>query len=84
MTEKTKIAVVGDVTKDWLKWDNNDSKDYPYEQTNREIYKGYDINYQMGGAILIAKMINEVKKDHIKLIQYDESKIKNEIDRDTF
>lgn len=83
MTEKTKIAVVGDVTKDWIKWDNSDSKDYPYEQTNREIYNGYDINYQMGGAILIAKMINELKKDHIKLIQYDESKIKNEIDRDT-
>jgi hypothetical protein len=80
LTEKTKIAVVGDVTKDWLKWDNKDSKGYPYEQTNREIYKEYDIKYQMGGAILIAKMINEVKKDHIKLIQYDESKIKNEID----
>ena len=47
-----------------------------YEQSNREIYKGYDIKYRMGGAILIAKMINKIKKDNIKLIQYEESEIK--------
>ena len=82
MSKKTKIIVAGDVTKDWLKWDNSDSIDYPYEQSNREIYKGYDINYQMGGAMLIAKMINEVKKDHLKLIQYEESEIKKEIQAD--
>lgn len=82
MSKKTKIIVAGDVTKDWLKWDNSDSIDYPYEQSNREIYKGYDINYEMGGAMLIAKMINEVKKDHLKLIQYEESEIKKEIQSD--
>jgi len=82
MSQKTKLIVVGDVTKDWLKWDNSDSNDYPYEQSNREIYKGYDIIVRMGGALLIAKMINEVKKDHLKLIQYDESEIKNEMEPD--
>ena len=82
MSKKTKIIVAGDVTKDWLKWDNSDSKDYPYEQSNREIYKGYDIKYRMGGAILIAKMVNKIKKDNIKLIQYEESEIKKEIETD--
>ncbi|MEG3225018.1 MAG: hypothetical protein BME94_05725 [Methanobacteriales archaeon Met13] len=82
MSKKTKIIVVGDVTKDWLKWDNMDSTGYTYDQSNREIYKVYDINYQMGGAILIAKMINEIKKDHLKLIQYKESEIKKEIQAD--
>ncbi|MBU4547716.1 MAG: ATP-binding protein, partial [Euryarchaeota archaeon] len=80
MSEKTKIMVVGDVTKDWIKWDNSDSKDYPYEPSNREIYKGYDIIERMGGALLISKMINEGKKDHLELIQYDESEIKKEMD----
>jgi len=84
MSEKTKIMVVGDVTKDWLKWDNSDSNEYPYEQSNREIYKGYDIIARMGGALLIAKMINEVKKDQLELIQYDESEIKNEMELDNF
>jgi hypothetical protein len=82
MSEKTKLIVVGDVTKDWLKWDNSDSHDYPYEQSNREIYKGYDIIARMGGALLIAKMINEVKKDHLQLIQYDESEIKTKMEPD--
>ena len=82
MSEKTKLIVVGDVTKDWLKWDNSDSQDYPYEQSNREIYKGYDIIARMGGALLIAKMINEVKKDHLQLIQYDESEIKTKMEPD--
>ncbi|MCZ3367052.1 MULTISPECIES: AAA family ATPase [Methanobacterium] len=80
MSEKTKVIVVGDVTKDWLKWDNSDSNDYPYEQSTREIYKGYDIIARMGGALLISKMINEVKNDYLKLIQYDESEIKNEME----
>lgn len=81
MSEKIKLIVVGDVTKDWLKWDNSDSNDYRYEQSNREIYKRYDIIARSGGALLIAKMINEVKKDHLKLIQYDESEIKNEMEQ---
>ncbi|MEL7671510.1 hypothetical protein [Methanobacterium sp.] len=80
MSEKIKLMVVGDVTKDWLKWDNSNSKDYPYEQSNHEIYKGYDIIARMGGAPLIAKMINEIKKDHLQLIQYDELEIKNEME----
>jgi hypothetical protein len=82
MSEKSKLMVVGDVTKDWLKWDSSDSHDYPYEQSNREIYKGYDIIDRMGGAMLIAKMINEVKKDRLELIQYEESEIKNEAKTD--
>lgn len=79
----SKITVVGDVTIDRLKWNGIKKSSNNQKLTNWELYKDFsEVNRIHGGAMLLAKMIGELKKETVKkdleelvVIKYDENLI---------